>query len=365
MAYARWYLLTLMMSMACANLTGCVWSPGQHMRAQAPQAEVIGSDHIDVVEITQDLVAQDHAAHQAPTLDPALLDYRPDPYRIGMGDLLYITVWDHPELTVPAGSQQQLNAAGRLVQSDGSLFYPYLGMVQAAGKTPGELRDILARQLARYIESPQVDVAVLVYASQRVWVTGAAERSGVVPLTVVPLTLDDAIGQSGLNPNQADLSGVRLTRDGQTYVIDLDRHAGERIYLKDDDRIYIPYLDAKEIFVVGEVVQPGAQNFKTGAISLSQALGRAQGLAQTTSKGDAVYVIRGSGALQNRPASIYQLRAKSPGAFAVASQFRLVPGDVVFVGASGITRWNRFIAQLLPFGGLIGTTAAASNDLSN
>lgn len=362
MATPRWCLLLSLLIVIAAP--GCVWAPGQHMRSEAPAAEAIGNDSIDIVEIDSTVLSA-----QSPLADSelpeVLTSYQYEPYRIGVGDQLYITVWDHPELTVPAGSQQSINAAGRLVQSDGMVFYPYLGQVRAAGMTPRELRDVLAEKLKHYIESPQVDVALLVYASQRVWVTGAAERSGVVPLTVTPLTLDDAISQAGLNASSADLSGVRMTRDDVTYTIDLDRYSGKRVYLKNGDRIYIPYLDAKEVFVVGEVNAPGAQNFKTGAISLSQALGRSQGLSQTTARGDSVYVIRGSSQLQQRPAAIYQLKAKSPATYALASQFRLIPGDVVYVGAAGITRWNRFIAQLLPFSGLISTAAATGNDLNN
>src|SRR5690606_31147251 len=224
----------------------------------------------------------------------ALLDYEPEPYRIGAGDVLYVTVWDHPELTVPAGPQQQGNLAGRLVQGDGTLFYPYIGRIQAAGLTPTELAAKLTQQLASVIHEPQLDVSILTYASQRVWVSGAAQNSAVVPLTVVPLTLQDAISEAGYNASQADLSGVRLTRDGVTHVLDMSRLGSQPIYLRPDDQIYIPYLDAKEVFVVGEVNLPGAQNFKTGSISLSQALGRSRGLAQATSDGNAVYVIRGA-----------------------------------------------------------------------
>jgi len=62
---------------------------------------------------------------------------------------------------------------------------------------------------------------------------------------------------------------------------------------------------------------------------------------------------------------VYQLQAQSPAAFAVASQFELLPGDVVFVGAAGITRWSRFVSQLLPFAGIISNAASASSDFSN
>ncbi|WP_204274846.1 polysaccharide biosynthesis/export family protein, partial [Enterobacter hormaechei] len=87
-----------------------------------------------------------------------------------------------PELTVPAGPQQQGALAGRLVQSDGTMFYPYIGKVTASGKTPMQLREEISTRLAKYVESPQVDVSVLTYGSQRVWVTGAAQRSSPIAL---------------------------------------------------------------------------------------------------------------------------------------------------------------------------------------
>ncbi len=363
----------LVATMAIAfTLTGCMWAPGQHMRSSVltRDDQPLGNDQIELIPITPKLIAMERAANDVPGLPSALTQYKPGEYQIGAGDILYITVWDHPELTVPAGPQQQLNAAGRLVQSDGSLFYPYIGKVTAVGKTPGELREELTSKLARYIEAPQVDVSLLTYASQRVWVTGASRQPATVPLTVVPLTLGDAISQAGLDATQADLSGVRLTRAGTTYTIDLDRlgrngGGDTNVFLAAGDHIYVPYLDRKEVFVVGEVNQPGALNFKTGDISLSQALGRARGLLQTTSNGNAVYVIRGSRDLQEMPSQVFQLEARSPAAFAVASQFNLQPGDVVFVGAAGVTRWSRFVNQLLPFTAIITNAASAKNDLGN
>lgn len=364
------YLRNSAALLAAISLSGCIWAPGQHLRNSDISRERPTSEDgkLELIPITPKLIAMDQAAQKAGPLPAALLDHRPEDYAIGAGDSLYITVWDHPELTVPAGGQQQSTMAGRLVQTDGTLFYPYVGKLQAAGKTPMQLRDELSQRLAKYIESPQVDVSILSYASHRVWITGAAERSSTVPLTTVPLTIGDAIGQAGLSA-QADLSGVKLTRDGVTYTLDLEKLAqqseGRKIYLKDGDSIYVPYLDRKEVFVVGEVMLPGAYNFRTNDISLSQALGRARGLAQTTSKGNAVYVIRGSHDLQQQPSLIYQLEARSPTAFAVASQFKVQPGDVVFVGAAGVTRWNRFINQLLPFTSIIASAASASNDLDN
>lgn len=353
------------------SLTGCVLAPGQHVRSNtlAQGSQSVTDGQIELLPITPKLIAMERATRDVDTLPAALVNYRPGPYRIGAGDMLYITVWDHPELTVPAGPQQQLNAAGRLVQSDGTLFYPYIGKVSAEGKTPSELRDELTTKLARYIEAPQVDVSMLSYSSQRVWVTGASRQAATIPLTVSPLTLSDAISQSGLDPMQADLSGVRISRDGVSYTIDLElmgRTGGSTtIFLKADDQIHVPHLDRKEVFVVGEVNQPGAMSFRTGSISLSQALGRARGLMQTTSNGNAIYVIRGANSLQNTPSQVFQLQAKSPAAFAIASQFELYPGDVVFVGAAGVTRWSRFVNQLLPFTAILNNAASVHSDLDS
>lgn len=354
---------------ATLSLSGCIWAPGQHLRSSDVSRENPTSEDgkLELIPITPKLIAMDQAAKQEGALPAALLEYKPGPYQIGPGDSLYITVWDHPELTVPAGSQQQAAMAGRLVQADGSLFYPYIGKIQAAGKTPMEVREEISQRLTKYIEAPQVDISILTYAAHRVWITGAANQSTTVPLTTVPLTLSDAISQAGLSATAADLSGIKLTRDGVTYDLDLEKLAqqsqGQSIYLKAGDNIYVPYLDRKEVFVVGEVTLPGAYSFRTGDISLTQALGRARGLSQITSNGNAVYVIRGSHDLQHQASVVYQLEARSPAAFAVGSQFQVLPGDVIFVGAAGITRWSRFVNQLLPFSSILYNVTRSSNEI--
>ncbi|MEN5393762.1 polysaccharide biosynthesis/export family protein [Stenotrophomonas sp. TWI377] len=358
---------TALAALACASIAGCSLAPGQHLRHSDASHSHINDGRLQIIAITPKLIAMDRATRSEETLPSALFDFVPAEYTVGIGDVLYITVWDHPELTVPAGPQQQGNLAGRTVQSDGMLFYPYIGKVDARGKTPTVLREEITRRLAQYIESPQVDVSVFTYGSQRVWVTGAAERANSIALGTSPLTLADAISQTGLNAQQADLSGIRLSRDGTTYTINLEtlatQHGGRQLFLKDGDSIFVPYLDRKEIFVVGEVGLPGAYSFRTGDVTLNQALGRARGLSQTTSNGNAVYVIRGAKDLLEEPSTVYQLEARSPTAFAVGSQFMLSPGDVVFVGAAGVTRWSRFVNQLLPFTAIISNAASASSDL--
>jgi polysaccharide export outer membrane protein len=354
---------------ACvALLNGCALAPGQHMStSELSRGDTVDNNQVELVPITPKLIAMDRASAQATAVAPALLSYQPEPYRIGAGDTLYITVWEHPELTSPAGPQQQTLANGRLVRSDGTLFYPYVGALKVAGMTIEELREAISKKLAAYVEKPQVDVSVVGYGSQRVLLQGAFVKTDPQPITAVPLTLAQALGTATINTEQANLSGLVLTRDGQDYHLDLDAlNSGDKlakdIYLKPGDRLFLPYNDRQEAYVVGEVVKPMAINFKTSDLSLTQALGRAGGLNPLSAKGKAVYVIRGVKDLEQAPSKVFSLDARSPAAFALADQFMVKPGDVVFVGPAGVTRWNRFFSQLLPFSGLINSAANANKD---
>lgn len=327
------------------------------------------SSRVELIPITPKLIAMDAASQVRESVPPALLSYVPGDYRVGANDLLFITVWDHPELTAPSGPQQQLDANGRLVRPDGTLFYPYIGNVQAAGKSIEELRAFIAERLSKFIESPQVDVSVLRFASQTVVISGAVVKAGTQSITTNPLGLVEAIGMAGVDPLNADLAGLTLTRDGQEYKLDLDmlnRQDSQlhKVYLKGGDHLYLPYNDLKRVYVMGEVNQPRALSFKTKSMNLSDALGTVGGLNQTTSNGNAIYVIRGANNIESEPAKVFQLNAESPSALVLATRFDLQPQDIVYVGPAGVTRWNRLISQLLPTASVLGTGASSVNDLS-
>lgn len=354
----------LALGLSLTLLQGCVLIPGQRMSEGA-----LEGNHVTLVQITPDTLATENAsAANAATIPPELLSFQPETYHIGAGDTLYITVWDHPELTSPAGSQQQTQANGRLVRPDGTLFYPYVGAFKASGMTIEEVRQEISGKLAKFITKPQVDVSVVGYGSQRITFQGAFTRAEPQLTTAVPMTLAQAIGTATINADQADMSDLVLTRDGHDYHIDLNAlgngsSAGQEIYLKSGDRLFLPYNDNKEIYVMGEVVRPQALNFKTSNPNLTQVLGRAGGLNPITSDGKAVYVIRGVKDLKEKPATVFHLNAHSPAAFALADNFRVHPGDVVWVGPAGVTEWNRVLSQLLPLSGIVGNAALTNQRL--
>lgn len=357
-------------AVAAALLQGCMFAPGQYMdTASLTQDGGSENSRVDLIPITPKLLAMD-AATQVPYSIPAqLLNYKPGPYLIGANDALYITVWDHPELTAPSGPQQQIDANGRLVSPEGNLFYPYVGELVAKGRSIEALRSEITDKLRQYIDNPQVDVSVLRFASQRVVVTGAVVKAGPLPITTIPMTVMEAVSTSGIDPLNADLSNLTVTRDGKRYTLDLDtlNLAQSRlndIYLKDGDQLYLAYNDRKRIYVMGEVMQPRALSFKTRSMNLSDVLGSVGGVNQNTSNADAIYVIRGAQHIDVEPAKVFQLEAASPSAMALATRFNVQPQDVVFVGPAHITRWNRFISQLIPSATIVGIGASTQNNLS-
>lgn len=126
----------------------------------------------------------------------------PHHYRIGLSDVLEISVFDVPDLTRSAQ-----------VNGDGTIMLPLIGSVNALQRTPRELEaDIAGRLKARFLQSPQVSVYVKEYNSQRFTVEGAVNRPGVYPLIGGQASLIRAVAVAGGLDRVADPSNVVVFR---------------------------------------------------------------------------------------------------------------------------------------------------------
>lgn len=351
------FLLTVLLA-----ASGCAYTPGQHLQLgdgwQSGQSD--SEQPVVVRDISPKTILQlEQEKKLTDQLPSELMAYSPSEYRIGPGDALLITVWDHPELTTPAG-QFASDVNARTVRADGSLYYPYLGVVRAAGMTLEELRLSMSLRLSKFITSPQLDISISRFGSRRIFLSGAFIRNESQILTELPLSLAEALGKAGINLDQADISGLKLRRGGKNYLINLDALARqgidpEKIYLKNGDSLQLPYNDRKKVYVMGEVGSSKAITFKTETITLSDALGAVSGLRQESAKATSVYVIRSSEQAPASGADVFRMNANSPVSWVMASRFNLIPGDVVFVDTAGVVRLNRLMSGLFPVSYLIQT----------
>ena len=159
-------------------------------------------------------------------------------YTIGSGDILEITTWKEPDF-----SREEI-----LVRIDGKVSFPLLNDIQAAGRTPEDLKNEIEAKLKEYVSTPVVTVTVRAPNSQRFYILGEVARTGEYNL-IKNLTVLQAFALAGGFTEWAAKNEILLLRseNGIDKIIrinykrivqgdELDRN----IQIKADDTIIVP-----------------------------------------------------------------------------------------------------------------------------
>jgi polysaccharide export outer membrane protein len=333
--------------------TGCARvAPGLHI-TEGPLREKGADGEPALLPITPALLvaqAEERArAAAARARDPLAEEAGRYQYRISPFDVLSVTVWDHPELTIPAGEYRAADLSGNPVLADGTMYYPHVGVVDVAGKTLPEVRSLLAERLRKYVQNPQLDVRVVAFRGKRFQVTGEVVQPSTLAITDVPTRVQDAIAQAKGLTKDAWTRGVTLTRGGKVSRLDLqalydEGDLSQNWLLQDGDVLHVPSREENKIFVLGEVRSPSSKLMAKGRMSLAEAIGDSEGFDQNTSNPGGIYVIRGR---LGQP-RVFKLDASSADALLLAVNFQLEPLDVVYVTPYKLASWNRIVTQILP-----------------
>lgn len=163
-------------------------------------------------------------------------DDAPNAYAIGIGDVVEISVWKNPELSVTVP-----------VRPDGRLSVPLLGDIQAAGMTPLALKDELSLKFREFVTAPSVSVVIKEINSRKVYVSGEVASPGAFdlqPRTKLMQVMSMAGGMTAYAKGRVVV--LRDSTDGKgdkRYEIDVSkiisgRRPEDNIILQPGDTLY-------------------------------------------------------------------------------------------------------------------------------
>lgn len=174
----------------------------------------------------------------AATATPGSSQSAPAGYVIGVDDVLSILFWRDKDLSAPEAT----------VRPDGKITLPLLNDIQAAGRSPEQLRDAVMEAARKYVEDPNPTVIVKEIKSRKVFITGQVEKPGPYPLNG-PTTILQLIATAGGLRDFADGKNISVmrTQQGQQAVFAFSyqdllkkKNLGQNIVLEPGDTVVVP-----------------------------------------------------------------------------------------------------------------------------
>jgi polysaccharide biosynthesis/export protein len=182
--------------------------------------------------------------------------------KLGVGDAVRVTVFQQPDLTTEAR-----------VDEKGAITMPLVGQVKVAGLTTtaagGQIAEALKR--GKFLNNPQVNVALTTVRSRQVSVLGMVARPGRYALDETSSQLADVIAAAGgVLPTGSET--VMITRGGKEQRIEL---LGKGFSLQGGETVYVER--APVFYIYGEVTRAGAYRVEPN-MSVMQAIAAGGGI---------------------------------------------------------------------------------------
>jgi polysaccharide export outer membrane protein len=255
-------------------------------------------------------------------------------YYLGCGDVLEITVLSLKEFERKGISGDELDF---IINDQGMVNVPLVGLVKADGLTTEELTGDLVESFKKFVTVPQVSVVVKHYRSKLVHVLGKVFNNGAIPLRHEGTSLFEVIAEAGgfsakmpsvegVMLNAPDMRNIFVIRNNHKYVVNIyDRLTNltddEPFIMQAGDKIFVPE-PLETVSVLGGVRRAGSFEVKSG-LTLLQAVALAGSFTEQARR-DQVRVVRKGEAdvIRLNALNIIQGRETDP---------LLQAGDVIYV----------------------------------
>ncbi len=192
----------------------------------------------------------------------------PAEYKLGTGDVVRISVYQNPDLTLET----------RIGES-GVVSYPLLGSVSLGGKSVSQAEKAVADGLrsGNFVKQPQVSILVMQVRGNQASVLGQVNRPGRYPIEVVDMRLSDLLAAAGgVAATGADTLIVTGTRNDKPFRKEIDlpglfatSSQEADLIVQNGDVVYVNR--APVVYIYGEVQRPGAIRLERD-MSVMQAL---------------------------------------------------------------------------------------------
>ncbi|MDC8772069.1 polysaccharide export protein EpsE [Roseateles albus] len=208
-------------------------------------------------------------------------------YRLGAGDVMRISVYQNPDLTLETR-----------VSENNVVSFPLLGSIKVGGLSVTQAEQLITDGLKKgnFIKNPQVTIVVLQVKGNQASVLGQVNRPGRYPIETADMRLTDLIANAGGVASGAGSETLVLTgkRNGQPYRLEIDLPgifaAGggtQDVFIQHGDVVWVDR--APMVYIYGEVQRPGPMRLERG-MTLMQSLATGGGITQRgTEKGIRVH----------------------------------------------------------------------------
>jgi len=281
-----------------------------------------------------------------------------EPYRIGMSDTFAFSVYGEATLEVP----------DVVVRTDGCITLPLIGDVNIEGLTMEEATARIDEKYRKYLVEPRCILMPKEINSGSYTILGKVNFPNIYPIGRKTLLADAIAKAGGFSMGQfrastielADLEHSYIVRNGDVLPVDFVRLIRSHdmlhnIPVKPGDYIYIPSARNQEVYVLGSVTAPEAYGYQDD-MTITQAIANARGFSTGAQLND-IRVLRGS---MSNPV-VYNVNYNL---IRTGQQldFKLMPGDVVYVPSTVLWKWNEIVNQILPTIQLLDHAGITNND---